>query len=39
MGVEGVVEREGEVVHLIAGRLRDHTPMLGALTTKSRDFH
>ncbi len=39
MGVDGVVEREGEVVHLIAGRLSDHTQMLGALTVKSRDFH
>jgi error-prone DNA polymerase len=39
MGVEGVVEREGEVVHLIAGKLKDHTALLGTLVTKSRDFH
>ena len=37
--VTGIVEREREVVHLIAGRLRDCTVMLGALETRSRDFH
>jgi error-prone DNA polymerase len=37
--VYGTLEREGEVVHLIAGRLRDRTPMLGNLVTRSRDFH
>jgi hypothetical protein len=26
-------------VHLIAGRLVDMTPLLGALPTRSRDFH
>ena len=39
MAVYGRVEREGDVVHLIAGRLVDLTPMLGALQTHSRDFH
>jgi error-prone DNA polymerase len=39
MGVEGDVEREGEVVHLIAHRLTDFTPLLGSLDAKSRDFH
>jgi error-prone DNA polymerase len=39
MAVYGRVEREGEVVHLIAGRLVDLTPMLGSLSTRSRDFH
>ncbi len=39
MAVYGRVEREGEVVHLIAGRLVDLTPLLGALQPKSRDFH
>ena len=39
MAVYGRVEREGEVVHVIAGRLVDMTPMLGSLPTKSRDFH
>jgi len=37
--VYGTLEREGEVVHLIAGRLRDQTSLLGNLLTRSRDFH
>ena len=28
-----------KVVHLIAGRLVDLTPLLGQLATRSRDFH
>ena len=39
MGVAGRVEKQGEVVHLIAGRLFDHSAMLGALHFGSRDFH
>jgi error-prone DNA polymerase len=39
MGVEGVLEREGEVVHLVARRLVDHSALLGQLPTHSRDFH
>jgi len=39
LGVHGVLEREGEVVHLIAGRLFDHSNLLGALETASRAFH
>jgi error-prone DNA polymerase len=39
LGVYGTIEREGEVVHILAGRLVDLTPMLGALPTRSRDFH
>ena len=39
MAVHGRVEREGIVVHLIAGRLVDLTPLLGSLSTHSRDFH
>ncbi|MGH8729178.1 MAG: hypothetical protein ACREV9_13730 [Burkholderiales bacterium] len=39
LGVEGRVEREGEVIHLIAQRLTDFTPMLGSPDAKSRDFH
>jgi error-prone DNA polymerase len=38
MGVEGVLERQGEVVHLIARRLSDHSALLGRLTVESRDF-
>ena len=39
MGVEGVLEREGEVMHLVARRLSDHSALLGGLVTPSRDFH
>jgi error-prone DNA polymerase len=39
MGVYGTLEREGGVVHLIAKRLVDHSELLGALETSSRDFH
>jgi error-prone DNA polymerase len=39
MGVHGTLEREGEVVHLIAERLVDHSALLGNLQTTSRDFH
>ncbi|MFO1324690.1 MAG: error-prone DNA polymerase [Burkholderiales bacterium] len=39
MAVYGRVEREGDVVHLIAGRLVDLSPLLGSLPTRSRDFH
>jgi error-prone DNA polymerase len=39
MGVEGIVEREGEVVHVIAHRLSDHSAWIGRLATHSRDFH
>jgi error-prone DNA polymerase len=38
-GVERRVEREREVIHLIAERFTDFTPMLGNLDAKSRDFH
>jgi error-prone DNA polymerase len=39
LGVQGVIERDGEVVHLIARRLFDHSALLGPLATSSRDFH
>jgi error-prone DNA polymerase len=39
LGIYGKVEREGAVVHVLAGRLVDLTPLLGALPTHSRDFH
>ncbi len=39
LGVHGILERDGEVVHLIAGRLTDHSPLLGQLSILSRDFH
>ncbi|WP_374605203.1 error-prone DNA polymerase [Niveibacterium sp.] len=39
LGVYGQLQREGEVVHVLAKRLVDLTPWLGALPTTSRDFH
>ncbi len=39
LGVQGVVERDGEVVHLVARRLVDYSPLLGPLAAPSRDFH
>jgi len=39
LGIYGQVSREGEVIHLIARRLVDRSPLLGALTAHSRDFH
>ncbi len=39
LAVYGTLERQGEVAHLIAGHLRDMTPLLGNLVTHSRDFH
>jgi error-prone DNA polymerase len=39
MAVHGVIEREGEVVHLVARQLVDESALLGRLTTRSRDFH
>ena len=39
MAVYGAVEREGEVVHVIARRLADHSELLDRLATSSRDFH
>jgi error-prone DNA polymerase len=39
LAVYGKVEREDAVVHVIAGRLVDLSPLLGNLRAKSRDFH
>ena len=39
MGVEGTLEREGEVMHLIAQRLVDHSDLVRSLQVESRDFH
>jgi error-prone DNA polymerase len=38
MGIQGELQIEGEVVHVIARRLVDHTEMLGNLVVTSRDF-
>ena len=37
--VTGIVEREGDVIHVIAGRLQDITDTLDGLNSYSRDFH
>ncbi|MGE0483689.1 MAG: error-prone DNA polymerase [Gammaproteobacteria bacterium] len=39
LGVAGEVQREGEVIHVIAKRLFDYTALLGELQVASRDFH
>ncbi len=43
LGVEGVVQRAGLVVHLLARRFEDHSPLLGqrlgSLMVSSHDFH
>ena len=38
LGVEGRVQKEGEVLHIIAERLHDQSRLLGGLTTRSRNF-
>ena len=37
--VDGILEREGQVTHVIAGRLTDLTHTLEQLKTASREFH
>ena len=43
LGVEGVVQREGQVIHLLARRFIDHSRLLGRLLgpleVRSHDFH
>jgi error-prone DNA polymerase len=39
LAVEGRIERDGEVVHLIARELSDRSALLGQLFAPSRDFH
>jgi len=39
MEVTGRVQREGDVLHLVAERLADRSALLGALMVRSRDFH
>ncbi|EXI82455.1 MAG: Error-prone DNA polymerase [Candidatus Accumulibacter appositus] len=39
LGVLGQVQREGQVVHLVAKRLVDLSALLGRLPTTSRNFH
>jgi error-prone DNA polymerase len=37
--VEGTLEREGEVIHVIAEDLHDRSVLIGNLNASSRDFH
>jgi error-prone DNA polymerase len=39
LGVQGTIERDGDVVHVVARRLADHSALLGPLEAASRDFH
>ena len=39
LGVYGQLQKEGEVIHLVAKRLVDLSTWLGRLATRSRDFH
>jgi error-prone DNA polymerase len=39
LAVTGMVQHESGVTHLVAGKLHDLSPWLGALEYRSRDFH
>jgi error-prone DNA polymerase len=39
LGVRGTIERDGEVVHVIARRLSDHSALIGSLDAPARNFH
>ncbi|MBT8095907.1 MAG: error-prone DNA polymerase, partial [Woeseia sp.] len=39
MGVDGELQKEGKVIHVIAHRLLDYSALLGELRVRSRDFH
>ena len=39
LGVDGILEREDGVTHLIAEHLTDHSALVGDLAAHSRDFH
>jgi error-prone DNA polymerase len=39
LAVRGRVQKEGEVLHVIAEQLEDFSAMLGSLMVRSRDFH
>ena len=39
LAVDGPIQREGDVKHLIAVKLFDYSAPLGRLETTSRDFH
>ncbi len=39
LGVTGVLQHKHGVLHVVAGRLEDHSRLIGSLLTRSRDFH
>ncbi len=39
LGVWGKVQRQGDVLHVVAARLADYSGLLGRLPAPSRDFH
>jgi error-prone DNA polymerase len=39
IAIEGIVEKQGDVIHVIAKRLRDLSHQLRDIEAKSRDFH
>ena len=39
LAVQGEVQRQGQVVHVLARKLEDMSPLLGRLATSSHDFH
>ncbi len=38
MGVQGELQKEGKVIHVVARKLVDHTDLLGELSVRSRNF-
>ena len=38
LGVHGVVQREGDVLHVVARKMEDRSALLGELLARSRDF-
>ena len=38
LGVSGTVQREGDVLHIVARRLEDRSALLGELAARSRNF-
>ena len=38
LGVWGQVQRQGDVLHVVAMRLEDHSALFGPLPSRSRDF-
>ncbi|HEX5420071.1 MAG TPA: OB-fold nucleic acid binding domain-containing protein, partial [Gammaproteobacteria bacterium] len=39
LGVRGRVQKEGEVLHVVADKLYDYSALLGRFESQSRDFH